>query len=280
MGVFDFTNSQEFLRHWLEEQKKNGRKLSFELIARQLGLRSKGHAYRLFHDPNSPITARLALRVVEMVPLMGDERAYFEAMVGFNRSESLDERRLFLARMGKLAGKSGAQKLKPEACAYLSEWYLPVLREAVTMPSFRGDYRKLAREFVPALTEAQIRRGVQLLRDLQLIKAHASGGFAISETFVHAGDDIQSVLVATFQQTMMRMASEALERESPEQREISTLTFSFPASRFASIQKALRKMQQDLAEEILKEQAPSDTVYQFNLQCFPVYHCDLAQQTS
>jgi len=194
--------------------------------------------------------------------------------VGFNRSTSLEERKAFLSRMGKLAGNSGAQKLRPEACSYLSEWYLPVLREAITMAGFRGDFRKLSREFIPTLTESQARKGTQLLRDLQLVRPLANGGFEACEAYVHAGDDLQSVLVATFQQSMMRLASEALDKEAANQREISTLTFSFPAAHFGVLKKTLRKLQQELAQEILKDQTPADTVYQFNMQCFPVFHSE------
>lgn len=271
MNVFAYTQFQEYLRSWLEEQRKEDRKVSFELLARKLGLRSKGHAYRIFHDESMPLTSRTMVPLIEILGIKGAERDYFEAMVGFNRASSLEERKVFLEKMGKISGQSSASALSVSACAYFSEWYYPVLREAVCMPGFREDYKALAKRFNPAITEAQARKGVQLLKELQLIQSDPRGGYQSCEKFVHAGADIQPVLVATFQQNMIRMASDALERTPPKEREISSLTFSFPEAHFPAVKQALRRMQRDLAQQVLEEKTPGDVVYQFNLQCFPVY---------
>lgn len=271
MNVFAYTQFQEYLRNWLEQQRVAGKKVSFELLARQLGLKSKGHAYRIFHDESMPLTSRTMVHLIEILGLKGVDREYFEAMVGFNRASSLEERKAYLEKMGKISGLSKASALSTSACAYFSEWYLPVLREAVCMPGFREDYRILSKKFCPTITEAQARKGVQLLRELQLIQPDPRGGFQSCEKFVHAGADIQPVLLATFQQNMIRLASDALENQSPQEREISSLTFSLPSASFPKIKQALRRMQNELAQQILEEKSPGNVVYQFNLQCFPVF---------
>lgn len=271
MDVFGYTHFQEYLRCWIEEQRKDGRKVSFELLARQLGLRSKGHAYRIFHDESMPLTSRTMVHLVDVLGIKGAERDYFEAMVGFNRSSTLEERKTYLEKMGKISGRSKASALSTSACSYFSEWYLPVLREAVCMPGFREDYKAFGKRFCPSISEAQVRKGVELLKELQLISPLARGGYQSCEKFVHAGADIQPVLLATFQQSMIRLASEALDTIPPQEREISTLTFSLPAAAFPQIKQALRRMQNDLAQQVLDEKAPGNVVYQFNLQCFPLY---------
>ena len=268
MTVFQYTNFQEYLREWLVQEKQAGRKLSFESLARQLGMRSKGHVHRVFHDPTMPLTPRILVRLIEVLSLQGEERDYFEAMVAFNRASSLEERRLYLGRMGRLSGNASAQALDPSACSYLSEWYYPVLREAVCMPNFRGDFRQLAKQFVPTLTEPQARRGVE---HLVALKAQASGGYLPADAYVHAGSEIEAVLVSNFQQQMMKLGSQALDEQPPAKREITTLTFSFPQANFQTIKRALRRLQNELALEILKEKEPGDTVFQFNMQCFPVF---------
>lgn len=271
MTVFQYTNFQEYLREWLAQEKQNGRKISFEFLARQLGMRSKGHVHRVFNDATMPLTPRILVRLIEVLNLQGEERDYFEAMVAFNRASSLEERRLFLGRMGRLSGNASAQALDPSACSYLSEWYYPVLREAVCMPDFRGDFRELSKMFVPTLTESQTRRGVEHLITLKLIKGQASGGYISADAYVHAGSEIEAVLVSNFQQQMMKLGSQALDVQPPAKREITTLTFSFPQANFQTIKRALRRLQNELAVEILKEKEPGDTVYQFNMQCFPVF---------
>ena len=275
MAVFQFTNFQEYLQGWLLEQKKAGRKLSFETLARELGMRSKGHVHRVFHDPAMSLTPRILVRLAELIGLQGDERDYFEAMVSFNRASSMEERRLYLGRMGRLSGCATAKAIDTDTCSYLSEWYYPVLREAVCMPQFRGDYRLLAKQFIPGLTESQARRGVEHLLALNLIKALATGGYVSSDAYLHAGSEIESVLLSNFQQQMIRLGSKALDDQPPSRREITSLTFSYPIAKFKTVKLALRRLQNELAEEILKEQEPGDAVFQLNLQCFPVYERDI-----
>ncbi len=271
MTVYQFTNFQEYLRAWLEEQKSAGKKHSFESLARQLGMKSKGHIHRIFNDPSMPLTPRIMVKIADLLGVGGDERAYFEAMVAFNRATGLDERRLYLSRMGRLSGGSKAMKLDSSACSYLSEWFLPVLREAVCMPFFSKEMKIMAKLFHPQLTETQVRRGIEHLLNLKLIVRNAQGGYAPTNAYVHAGSEIETVLLSSFQQQMLKLGSTALDEMPPSKREISTLTFSFPQSRFLTIKKALRKLQNELALEIIKEAEPGDTVYQFNMQCFPVF---------
>lgn len=271
MNVFEYTNFQQFLQNWLEREKEAGRKLSFENIARQLGLKSKGHAYRIFHDKSMPLASRVLVRLCELIGLAGVERDYFEAMVGFNRAETLEEQKGYLERMGRLAGKNHAAGLMTKASQYLSEWYLPVLREAVTLPGFKGDFKGVAKMFRPAITESQAKKGVKLLVDLDLLQPIAGGRYKVREEHVHAAGDVDSVTVAAFQQKMMARASDALGRETAKDREITTLTFSYPSANFLQIKKALRRLQNELIQEILKEKTPGDCVYQFNMQCFPVF---------
>ncbi len=263
-------DSQAFLRDWLTERNKNSPRLSFEGIAQELGLRSRGHAYRVFHDPSVPITQALAVRLGSLLGLSEADKQYFETLVSYNRATRLEEKNRYLQRLRHLSGAKPGSVLDSSAESYMAQWYMPVLREALCLPNFNGNFKLLAKSIGSPLTEAKVRHCVEQLLDLGLIRKLPGDRFAQTDTHVHVGSSVQKVLLAGFQQQMLRKASEALDELEASQRQITTLTFSFPMSKMATLKAALGRLQDELIQEILKEPEGHDSVLQFNMQLFPV----------
>ena len=267
MGYMD---SQAFLRDWLTERNKRAPRLSFEGIAQELGLRSRGHAYRVFHDPAVPITQALAIRLGALLGLAEADKQYFETLVSYNRATRLDEKNRYLQRLRHLSGSKPGNVLDSSAESYMAEWYMPVLREALCLPNFKGNYKLLAKSLGSPLTEAKVRQCVEQLLELGLIRKLPGDRFAQTDAHVHVGSSVQKVLLAGFQQQMLRKASAALDELEAAKRHITTLTFSFPMSKMATLKAALARLQDELIQEIRKEPDGHDSVLQFNMQLFPV----------
>lgn len=270
MDVVGYTDCQQFLRDWLAERNQKPPKLSYEAIARDLGLRSRGHAFRIFNHPEVPISSAILVRLMDLVGLQGSDREYFEALVAFNRSTRMDEKRYHLDRLESFTGSNPRHRVSGDGKAYLSEWYLPVLREAVCMPDFQGDFKALGKSLCVPLSEAKVKKGVEILLRLGLLRKLSGERYVQSDAHVHAGSGVEKVLLSGFQQQMLKLASQALDGVEAQNRHITTLTFSFPAVGMVRLKKLLTRLQEELVQEILKDHNPHDSVWQFNLQLFPL----------
>lgn len=69
---------------------------------------------------------------------------------------------------------------------------------------------------------------------------------------------------------MIERARSALDSLPPEQREISSLTFSIPRSVLPRLRQKMRRFQDEIVRDILAAQGADMDVFQFNLQMFPV----------
>jgi uncharacterized protein (TIGR02147 family) len=87
---------------------------------------------------------------------------------------------------------------------------------------------------------------------------------------VTTGAQAESVLINQFQMTCMDLAKDSLLRNPDGAQTFSTLTMSISEGAYQRIEKRLQKLRAELAFIVDKDESPSDRVYQFNFQLFPV----------
>ena len=258
------------MREWIEHNRNIDPSLTLQSISLRLGLKARSHLHRLLNEPGKTLAAHLVDPMARIMNLDAIHAEYWRSMVAMSRAKTPEDRGQHYLRMHKVQMSRKANDLGPDMSEYFSAWYLPVLREVVELSGFDGDHSKLVRWFDPAVTEMQIKRGVELLMRLGLLKRNEQDKYVQSDPLVHTKSHGQELAVARFQHEMMLLGERALNGLDRQTREISTVTFTIPRSAFGRIQAVLQECQETLARESMAAQGIHDSVYQFNLQCFPV----------
>jgi len=269
-SIFAYTDWQAFLREWIELNRNIDPSLTLQSISLRLGLRARSHLHRLLNEPGKTLALHLVDPLARIMNLDAAQSEYWRSMVAMSRARTPEDRGVQYMRMHKVQMSRKANDLGPDMSEYFSAWYLPVLREVVELAGYTGDAAKLVRWFDPAVTEVQIKRGVELLVRLGLLQCNEQGKYVQSDPLVHTKSHGQELAVSRFQHEMMLLGERALNGLERDKREISTVTFTIPRSAFGRMQKVLQDFQETLARESMAAQGIHDSVYQFNLQCFPV----------
>jgi len=270
LNIFNYTDWQPFLREWIELRRSLDPSVTLQSVAYRLGLKARSHLHRLLNTPGKTLAPHLVEPLAKLMKLSSSEADYWDAMVSMSRSRTLDERNRQYLRIYKLQSTKKSADLAPSLSEYFSTWYLPVLREAVMLSGWNGDTTKLARWFDPPIKDTQVRRGIDLLVRLGLLEKSADGKFIQVDALLHTKSHSRELAVTNFQREMIQLGERALANVDSTSREVSTVTFSIPQNAFVRMQQIMREFQETLARESMSVQGIHDSVFQLNLQCFPV----------
>lgn len=267
VNVFDFTDYRAFLKAYFQERKKNDRKFSHRWLARQLDLSTSNLLWLVIQSRRN-LTAELCHRLSEVFKLSRRESEYFESMVNFMQAKTNREKNLYFSRMALLRKKLKIDRIEERQYEYYTNWYNPVIRELVTNPAFNGDPETLCKVLQPSITPSQAKRSIELLLRLGMIKKQV-GRYVQISPLLSTGPEVNSLAIVNFHRAMGGLATEALDRFSKNERNITSSTLYITGE----VYKQMVKKIEDLRRELLAmadSVKQGERVYQANFQLFPV----------
>ena len=267
VNIFGYTDFRKYLGDYYQARKQADKRFSHRFIQEKVGASSAGW----FADVIKGRTNIPGAHVMKLSKLMQhktSETDYFEAMVLFGQSATLEERTRYFHKM--VAFKEvRADMVGMDRLEFYSKWYHGAIREILFFHPFRGDYAELARKLSPPIRQAEARESVALLERLGMVEPNAIGGYKSIDAVLKKDSSFPSVVMANFLKNNMELAIEALDRYSKEERDVSALTVSLSDTAFAQVKEDIRALRKKILSMTEVDVAPNK-VYQCNFQFFPL----------
>ena len=264
--VYDYLDYRSYLRDYYQARKKDNEAFSYRYIGNKVGL-DPGYVLRVlkggYHLSEKSIPA-----FVKVCRLSGRQGAYFKALVHFGKAKSEEQRNLFLEKLIALRSV-GARRVEEAQFEFYRKWHYSAVRSLLGFYPFKGDYQALANRLSPAITVAEAEAAIALLLKLNFIEKDSSGRYVLCDTLITTGKDWRSFAVKTFQGETIRLAGESLARHEKDRRDISTATVAVAAADLEDFRERIREFRESILKFAAKS-ATADSVYQFNVQWFPL----------
>ncbi len=197
-----------------------------------------------------------------------EESEYFENLVLFNQAKTIEEKNRFYQKMLNNK-KVNMNLISKEMYEFYSKWHHTAIREMLFYYPFKNNYRDLAKQLYPSITEDEAKKSIELQERLGFIEK-SDFGYKQKTPTITTGDEItQAFEVANFQLNTMDLAKHALDNFSAKTRDISTLTLSLSEKGFKNIKSIIQNTRKDILKEAQLDENESK-VYQINLQLFPL----------
>lgn len=266
--IFDYMDYRLYLRDMFNERKSVHAAYSYRLFSLKAGFKSPNFL-KLVIDGDRNLTKESIFRVAKAFNLNKRESEYFENLVFFNQSKTLEEKNIYLSRVVKYRSKTDSRLLEESEYDYYSRWYNPVIRELVTAADFNGDYKKLGSYVIPPVSEQDALRSVELLEKLKFIEKMEDGHYRMNELSLTTGLQVRSVAIANYHREMMRIASESIERIPKADRDISSVTIRLTEENYRTAIDKIQILRKEILE-LAEDEDKTGRIAQFNLQIFPV----------
>lgn len=266
--LINYMNYRDFLRDYYEEKKRAHSFYSFRLFSEKAGFKSPNFL-KLVIEGQRNISKDSVFKFCKALGLNRKESDYFENLVFFNQSRTLEEKNSYLNKLMKHRKSTDPKRIEKSEYSYFSQWYHPVIRELVCAPDFNEDYKKLGQAVIPAIGAAEAQKSVELLRDLGFIKRGKYGMYRKTSAVLTTGAQVRSVAVANYHRAMMRLASDSIERFPSAQRDIESITVSVSDETYLAMMGKAHDFLMELLR-IAEADRNNERVAQVNLQIFPV----------
>ncbi|HXK20224.1 MAG TPA: DUF4423 domain-containing protein, partial [Polyangiaceae bacterium] len=160
-------------------------------------------------------------------------------------------------------------QLVGEQTAYHAHWYMPAVRELVSLPEFREDPRWIAAILEPPISEQKAAEALDTLCRLGLLVRDKRGKLGQAQALVSTGPGPLSHQIFVYHQGMLDLAKRALDHLPRDERDISSVTLSVTEATLVLLKQRVREFRQELLQLAELESAP-ERVVQLNFQIFPL----------
>jgi uncharacterized protein (TIGR02147 family) len=267
--IQSYENYRTYLRDWYAWMKATKPGFSYRTFSRWAGFTSPNQLQLVIQGKRN-ITDATVNTFIRILKLARRERRYFELLVKLNQATTSEAKAGFLVELSSFF-KRFKNNLKHSQFEYLTKWYYPVVRELVTTKGFRPERHAIARRIDHGVTPRHIDEALAKLVDLGLLVRSADGRLAQAEAIVSTGPETEAAASYFYHRQMMRLALEALERQLPEERNFSGITFACRKEDVAEIAQILTDCRRQIIAHLeSRGRVDDDEVYQLNLQCFRV----------
>lgn len=267
LSIFEYSDYRHYLKDCYELRKSLDPQFTYRYIAGRVGFKSAGHFTQILKGCIN-LSSSMTAGFIDFLKLNKSEAAYFELLIRFDQAKTHAEKRRYFEQMTKFKELKIAT-LDPSQYEYYNKWYYVAVRELLSYYQFNGDYAALAKKVRPSISPREAKTAIALLTRLGLIKKGSDGIYRKTTASVSAVPLGGSIAITNQALQTMRLAQEALDRFPKEQRNISGVAFSFSHKAFEAMQEEIRNFRKRILDLAQTDSNP-DTVYQFNVQLFPL----------
>jgi uncharacterized protein (TIGR02147 family) len=268
VSVFQFFDAREFLLQAFNREKRLNPVFSHRYIAKTMGARSSSFFKDVLNGRIrlSPTRIRGFIRLFKLNKL---EAEYFENLILYTQTEKEEDKGHYLEKLMLLSNSSPFKILEAFQMEYFKKCFYAVVREALAIHDFQGDYQKLAEMLEPPITAGEAMNAVNLLLKLKLIRKNARGGFEKIDKVVSSGTTGNPDSIKPAIRENLDLAHRALNEYPPEIRPFSYLTLSISGESFLQIRETIRRFRKEILNIAARDEA-ADRLYQLNFQLFPL----------
>ncbi|MGL1902908.1 MAG: TIGR02147 family protein [Fibrobacterales bacterium] len=270
--VFDYLNYRLYLKDlFKEEKKKPTSQITHKYILAELGITSTGFMSNVIAARKN-LTHIQATKIGKILKFKKHEMQYFEILVYFTQSKTIEEKNEYFNRLVTLQ-KVKMKVIDKKRMSLFSKWYYVFVRELLESYNYKGetteDHTKLAKKMIPPIKTSEAQEAINYLSDMALIDKDDEGYYRPVNSAISTGDEVKSLHTAKFQLDTMDMGKNALNKVNPKERDISCLSMSLSEDTFNLIKMEIQYFRKRLAK-LAVEETNLQRVYQLNFQFFPV----------
>ena len=194
---------------------------------------------------------------------------YYSLIKDFYEDQKDDESKMpYWKEMRRIALEYKVRVVDKEAVEYFDGWKNQVVRElAPMMPGATPG--QIAKTCCNEITAAEVSKSLEFLTKAGFLKKGADGSYRQTEKNVAASKEGMAYAVHAMQHKMLQLADESIERFEPQERSVSSVTFTVNRECYERIVQEIDSFRRKIAA-MPSEIEKADQIYHLNMQLFPL----------
>jgi uncharacterized protein (TIGR02147 family) len=270
VNIFEYDNFRSYLKDSFEALKREDKKYSYRFFARLAGF--KAHSFvKLVMEGQSDLSEDSIEKFAKALKLNKEEKFFFGNLVLLNQSKTAPEKQKYAQEVLRSRTYKKLHPLVESQFTFYSKWYYSPIRELPCLPDFQEDPEWIAKKLNPNITPGEAKKAIEILLTLGLLTRDAQGTLVQSTPHITSTDEVSTSYVVNFHKEFIKRAHDALDLIPLENREVSSVTFGISRETAKKIKEMIKEFRKELVAVASKD-GVAETVYQLNLQLFPLIH--------
>lgn len=268
-NIFEYSDYRQYLSDYYSQKKLTNSSYSHRLFASQAGLSSPSHLLMIIKGERN-LSMKTIPKFSDGLKLSLKEKRFFELLVIYNQTEDLQMKAKYFGEIISIkANLAGLHKLEKEKFNFLSKWYAVAIYVLIDLKNFKPDPNWISKRLGGKVTVAQVKETLENLLNLKMIEVDSIKGLKQSSGAVTVADDTKSMAVFEYHSSMLKLAADALRKNTNSEREMNGATISIPKEKLPELKEKIRAFRKEINQLASSYENP-DEVYQLNVQLFPL----------
>lgn len=269
--IDNYYDYREYLSDLFNWFKNNNPAFSHRYIVQKAGYKSPNTLKDVI-DKKKNLTVKSIENFGRAFKLDEYEIEYLKILLHFNTAETLSEKDKYFNELTILRKTNPGKQLKEEHFEVLEKWWIPAVRELLSLPDYKHSKKWMARVLEPEIKEEEVSKALNVLNRAGLIKKE-QGQWKAVDKIVKTDREVGSLKVAKYHEQMIDLSKKAMYEIVSEKREISGTTIRIPTDILPQIKDILYNVRQNILSLAESSKKP-DQIYQLNFQLFPLVKTD------
>lgn len=259
--LFEHTDYRNYLKAELAVRCTKNSKYSLRAFSKVLNI-NVSQLSRVFKGKKN-ISYEKALKISEVLRLNKQEKEYFCNLVILASVRSAEAKELIEERLIEGHPTKKFSTLELDAFRVISEWYHYAILEMTNLKYFKSDSKWIAKKL--NTSQAEVELAIDRLKRLELLEVKKGKWVKVKDTYL-AASGVPNEALRKFHKQTLEKAKESIEIQSPQEKNISSLTFAVDVSKLPLAQKKIRKFRLEMDK--LLGTGKKTEVYHLGVQLF------------
>ena len=264
-NIYNFSDYRDFLKDRYRQLKDGDPVFSFRHFSKTAGFGSPNYL-KLVMDGKRNLSSEAIGKFATGLRLDEHETEFFQYMVEFNQCSDGPKKRVYEAKLMYLRELFKVKHLIPELYDYYHDWYHAAIRETLKNGPAKNDPAAIGQSLVPALTEAQARRSIELLMQLKFVEEGPGGMLVAAQGEQPIEVNNAALAQKIYHEQMAGLAAQSIYTQGPETQDFEAVTISLPPEKVGELKKRLHELALSIGSQ--HSHNSGDAVYQLNIQLF------------
>ncbi len=265
IDVRNFQSVFLYLQEYYATRKSNEPEFSFDVWAKELGLKSRTYLHAMVFGER-PLKESLLEPLAQSMGLEGRQLEYFKNLFHYSRCKTSEQKKVFASKLMTLAKMDSDPHEVLQHFEFLSNPLLPRLQTMMSFEDSPQDSKTLA--FLLGCSESELQNALKSLQEMGLLQKNDSGKLVVAKRSWFVPDSFKQMSHSEFYRNVFKEAETALETPSTERR-FNSLFFALSPEEFETL---LADFEEFATQQLAKhdhEKLSKRRLYQLNVNVFP-----------
>jgi len=267
MDIYAYEDYRIFLKDSFQKRKGDDPDFTHRKLAALGGIANPGFFNEVVKGRRD-LTEEAADKFCLAFGWKESESEYFKLLVSHNQSRDPEEKDEILRKMSFRRGRSSFARTHSGAIRYYQDSSYALVRAALRVLDFRGEYERLARFLVPPMPVPLVKRCLRDLCEWGLVKQEMDGRYTVTSAFLEPGPNMEEALKRMHRE-WIQQAAVTLDAFPKADRHISSALITLSEKGYRDLMRRVEAFRADLLEVVKKDSKKPERIVQMNIQIFP-----------